>query len=260
MTASLSPVVFDAPLVNPSPTGLFGAVQWRDEDNPLRWLGSGVDIRVFNYGGESAYGVWQADPFTTDRELTADDVKGPGVRPVNPDTFTHFTSWAADDCDLTQGSQTEVQTRAQQILRLQEGNAVEGSFATRILADSGQATPAADLVAAVGLLEGALAETNTLGLIHASAELASVAANAQLIRYSGTKMITPLGHQWVFGGGYKTGLGDTLVATSPVFGWRGQVAVRTTIKQERNRFYAIAERSMTLGYEAALGAVSIAGS
>jgi len=260
MTASLSPVVFDAPLVNPSPTGLFGAVSWIDEDAPLRWLGAGVDIRVFNYGGEHAYGVWQADPFAVTAELDPDDVKGPGLRPEWPDTFEHFTSWAADDCDLTQGSQAEVQLRAQQVLRLQEQNAVEEVFAVRLLDDTTPAVSVDDIVDGVAVLEGALAQTGTLGVIHAPADFAAHASIIGLIRYNGTKMVSPLGHQWVFGGGYMHGLGDTMVATSPLFGWRGPVTVGTTIKSELNRFYAIAERSLLVGYEAAVGAVSVAGS
>lgn len=41
----------------PAPNGLFGATQWTDEDGPLRWLPSGVDVRVFNYGGGTQFGV-----------------------------------------------------------------------------------------------------------------------------------------------------------------------------------------------------------
>lgn len=260
MTASLLPVVFDAPLVNPSPTGLFNGVQWFEDDAPLRWLGSGVEVRVFNYGGEDSYGVWQADPFDLTADLEREDVKAAGPLPVSPDVFQPFTSWAADACDLTQGSQAEVQTRAQQILRLQEQTAVEEVFAARLLADTGPAVSGGDLVDGLGFLEGLLAETNTVGAIHASAQLAAAAAHAGLVRYSGTKMLTPMGHQWVFGGGYVAGLGDRLVASSPVFGWRGEVSVRTAIKSEWNLFYAVAERSLALGYEAAVGAVDLAGS
>lgn len=260
MTTVLSPVVFDAPLVNPSPTGLFSAVQWTDEEAPLRWLGPGVQVRVYNYGGEDSYGVWQADPFATESQLTVQDVKTPGGLPDNPDVFTHYTSWAADACDPTQGSQLEVQTRTMQILRLQEQTAVEEAFSTRLLTDAGAATSADDIVDAVALLESTLAQTSTLGVIHASAQVAAHAANAQLIRYNGSKMVTPLGHQWVFGGGYVTGLGSTLVASSPLFGWRGPVTLRTAVKPDAGYFYGVAERSLALGYEIALGAVDLSGS
>lgn len=259
MTSSLSPVVFDPPLVNPSPTGLFSAVAWTDEDGPLRWLGPGVDVRVWNYGGGPSYGVWQADPFALSRDLESGDVKVPGDRPDWPDTFLDFTSWAADDCDLTAPSQADVRKRAAQIHNLNEQTAVEEFFADRLMLDAGAAVAATDIVDAVGQLEALLARTNTLGVIHASAELAAYAASKQLIRWNGTRMVTPLGHQWAFGGGYVTGLAGNLVASSPVFGWRGPVVPRDAFKLDQNRFYAIVERSLTLGYETVLGAVVIGG-
>ena len=256
MTSSLSPVLFDPPLVNPSPNGLFGAVSWADESGPTRWLGPGVDVRVWNYTLAESFGVWTADvcaPF----DLEPTDVKEAGDRPEWPDTFAHFTSWAADNCALTRPSQVEVQKRAQQTHRLQEPNAVETAFAARILADAGTPGTVADIVAAVSRLEAEFAVTNTLGLIHASAELAAYAAQAQLLVRSGSVLRTPLGHQWVFGGGYVEGLGTTLVATSPVFGWREPVRPRDAIREEWNRFYAIVERSLVLGFEAPIGAVTI---
>lgn len=260
MTASLLPVVFNAPLANPSPTGLFAGVQWYEDEGPLRWLGSGVEVRVFNYGGDTSFGVWQADPFSLTADLGEGDVKVPGGLPDSPAVFEPFTSWAADACDLTAGSQAEVQVRAQQILRMEEQTAVEEQFAVRLLSDAGTATPVGDIVDAVGVLEARLAVTNTVGAIHASAQLAAAAAQAQLIRYSGTKMLTPMGHQWLFGGGYVSGLHGTLVASSPLFGWRGPVSLRTAVKQDRNLFYAVAERSLAVGYETVLGAVDLAGS
>lgn len=257
MTTSLSPVVFNAPLVNPAPTGLFSAVQWNEDDGPLRWLGPGVEVRLFNYGMESSFGVWQSDPFASESSLEETDVKLAGGHPEETDPFTHYTSWAADACDLTQGSQDEVLVRAQQVLRLNEQTAVEEMFSDRLLTDAGAIVDAGGVVGALATLEGLLAETNTLGVIHASAEIAAIAASEQLIRYSGSKMVTPLGHQWVFGGGYKTGLGDVLVASSPLFGWRGPVSVRSTIKSEWNLFYGLAERSLAVGYEVVLGAASV---
>lgn len=256
MTAALPPVVFDAPLVNPSTGGLFSAVTWVDEAGPLRWLGGGVDVRVFNYGGGPSYGVWEADPFALDGELEDGDVKQPGDRPTDPDTFPHFTSWAADHCDLTSGAQAETMTRALQIHALQEPNAVEAALAARLLTDAGVADPADDIVHAVSEIEGMFAATSTVGVIHTSAKLAAYAVRNNMAKQSGSRWLSPLGHQWVFGGGYMTGLGDTLIATSPLFGWRGPVVPREVVKPEWNRHYVIAERSLTVGYEASLGAVS----
>lgn len=256
MTTGFAPVLFDAPLVNPAPNGLWSAVQWAEEQGPLRWLASGVDIRVFNYGGESQFGAWEADWCAAEADLTVDDVKT-GVRPEFPDSFLPLTTWAADECDLRQVSQDEVRKRVQQVHRLQEQNAAETVFATRILADAGTPDTADDIVGAVGHLEGLLAKTNTLGVIHASATWAASAAQAQLIVRTGNVLKTPLGHQWVFGGGYVDGLGDKLVATSPVFGWRGDVQVRDAPSFKYEEFRAVAERSLVVGYEASVGAVNI---
>lgn len=60
-TQTLNPVRFEAPLVNPSPGGLYGVTAWSIDETVPRWLASGVQVRPHNYGGESAFGVWAAD-------------------------------------------------------------------------------------------------------------------------------------------------------------------------------------------------------
>lgn len=250
-----APLFVDAKLVNPAPNGLYAATDWADEGEPNRWLIKGVRIRPFNYGGEASFGVWSgtwcSDPIDPDE-------KKDGDRPdMDPPPHDPIIAWASDKCDLTAGSRAEVVTRAQQNLRLQEQNAVEMEFAVRALLDAGAPTAVADITAAVSKLEAALAKTNTLGQIHASAEWAAYAAQAGLITRNGSVLKTPLGHTWVFGGGYIAGLGAKLVATSPTYGWRGPVQVRETIRSEWNRFYAMAERAVAVGYEKAVAAVTI---
>jgi hypothetical protein len=65
--------------------------------------------------------------------------------------------------------------------------------------------------------------------------------------------------QLAFGGGYRQGLEDTLIATSPTFGWRDQVVTREVIKAEHNLFGAVAERSVVLGYEQMIAGVEVTG-
>lgn len=255
MTTAFSPVYFDAPLVNPAPNGLFGATNWQTTDGPLRWLDSGIDVRVFNFGGSSAFGVWRAPWCGAIEDLAPEDLKE-GERPEFPDAFLPMTSWAYDQCDLTVASQAEVRARAEQVHRLQEPNAAEVEFADRLLDD---VTPVSvdDIVEAVSTLEAAISLTNTTAVIHAGAQWAAYAAQAQLIVRSGTGLKTPLGNSWAFGGGYSTALGATLVATSQPFGWRGQVTVQDAMKLEWNRFAAVAERSLVIAYENAIGAATI---
>lgn len=259
MTTALSPVYIDAPLVNPAPNGLVAATSWTDDPEPFRWLPSGIQIRVFNYGGDASFKQWTADWDAVQSDLTDDDVKVPGVRPAMPDAFVAMTMLAMDEGDASTISQDEVRTRAQQAYRLQEPLAVETAFATRMLADAGTADTADDIVGALGRLEGLLAQTSTVGVIHASAEWAASAAQAMLVRYQNGKLLTPLGNQWVFGGGYVNGLQDTLVATSPTYGLRGPVDLRDGIVYSDARYQAIAERSLVVGYEALIGAVEVTG-
>lgn len=258
MTTALSPVRFDAPLVNPAPGGLYSVTSWTEaaEGEALRWLPSGVEIRAHNYGGEDAFGVWEAPWNAATADLTEDDVKT-GERPEWLDPFEPVTVWASDECDLTAPSRAEVRTRAAQNLRLLEPVAVERKFAARLLADAGTPDGVASVVEAVGAIEDAFAVTNTLGFIHARPGFLAPAVAANLVVRSSAGLKTPGGHSWVFGGGYVDGLADTIVATSLTFGWRGEVALRDAPDLQHNRFVAIAERSVVVGYEALIGAVTV---
>jgi hypothetical protein len=255
---SFVPVPFTPPPVNPAPHGLNAATQWMPETGPTRWLDSGVQVRpAGNYGGDQSFGVWMADWCASLDDLTPDDRKAV-LRTEIPAPFEAMTVWAADECDLTEPSQAEVRQRAAQVFRLEEHNAVERQFAARLLTDSGTPADSDDIVDAVSQLEDALGRTNTQGFIHASTGWAARAAQANLLIRTGTGFTTPLGHRWVFGGGYIEGLTSTLVATSQPFGWRSEVQVRTAIDERANTFIAIAERSVVVGYEKLVGAVEVA--
>lgn len=253
-TPVLAPLEFYPPPVNPSPYGLFPAVNWRDEPGPTRFLAAGgVRVRPTNYGGETAFGAWDApwceDPGSTDTQLKD------GERPLLPEPFTPFTLWAFDSCDPSPGSRAEVLERVQQNFRLLEPIAAEQMFAAVLLAGATVSVSRDTVREALAYLEGQLAKTNTVGQIHASPVAASL--DFGLVLPSGGALRTPLGHQWVFGGGYVDTLGDLLVATSPVFGWRDAVQVRPVLDYMQNTYAAIAERSVVLGYEKLVGAVYV---
>ncbi len=251
------PVPFTPPPVNPAPGGLNAATQWLPETGPTRWLGSGVQVRpAGNYGGAQAFGVWDAPWCASLDDLTPEDRKV-GVRPELTDPFEAFTIWAADECDLTEPSRAEVEARAAQVFRLEEHNAMERHFAARLLTDADNPADAANIIDAVSQLENMLARTSTIGFIHASTGWAALAAQANLLVRTGTGFATPLGHRWVFGGGYIDGLTSTLVATSQPYGWRSDIQVRTASDEHANSFIAIAERSVVIGYERFIGAVVI---
>jgi hypothetical protein len=258
---ALLPVDHLMPLVNPAPNGLYASTSWVDipADQPSRFLG-GVAVRnVGNYGGESAFGVW-GQPWCGDPGDSG-ELKY-GTRPTDPEVFEPITVWAYDQCDLTEPSREEVRTRAQQSLRLNEQTAVERSFADRLLADTPPTISAPDIVAALGHIEAAFAKTNTLGFIHISPHLIPVAAANNLVVRSGgggtAALKTNLGHTWVSGGGYGEGLGNTLVATSPTYGWRDQAQVREAIDYPTNTFAVVAERSVVVAYEHAVASATVA--
>lgn len=251
------PVQFEPPVLNPAPLGLYAATSWTEigPNSASRHL-NGVEVRpVGNYGGAGQFGLWPNDSCATGTEPDP-ALRKEGTRPEGLDPFESVTVWAYDECDLTEPSREEVQARALQVLRLEEQVAVEREFAERMKADAGtidQTAPSLKL--AVGCLEGALALTNTVGFIHAGAQWAS--QEFGLVIRSGTRLVSPLGHTWVFGGGYVDGLDDVLIATSPTFGWRDQVALRTAIDERHNTFAAVAERTVLVGYEHLIAAVEI---
>ena len=266
MTAPvLDAVQFTAPDINPSVPGLFAAASWQS-DPQNRFL-HGVVIRGANYGGEAAAGVWSA-PWCSVPELF-DPEAAPGApgserkygeRPGILDRFDPVTVWAYDECDLLVPTRAEVTDRASQILTLTEQPSVEREFAARLLVDAaalpGGIESAANLKAAVAYLEGEAAKTNTMVFFHVSAAL--VALEPELFIKSGTGRVSPSGHTWIIGGGYVDGLNQTIVATSQPYGWRDAPTTRNAVDRLNNIYAAVAERSVTIGYEARVAAVTIA--
>ncbi|GAA1072977.1 MULTISPECIES: hypothetical protein [Tsukamurella] len=252
---TLNPVEYEAPLVNPTSTGLYAGTTWVSDasaDVP-RWLASGVRFRQHNYGGGDAVGLWDV-PWCGD----PGDALKDGDRPEQPDPHDPVVVWSYDECDPTAQSQAEIELRVLQNLRLHEELLVEREFAGRALIDAGTPTTAPNIVEAVGKLEELLGATNTLGYLHASPRWAAYAASQNLLIRNGSKLVTPLGHTWVFGGGYPLVLGDTIVATSPTAGWRTAAAEFKTLEVQRDNIAAaIAERSVLIGYEHAIGAVTV---
>lgn len=254
---TLNPVIIDAPPVNPSPTGLFAATTWVPLDGPPRFLADGIEIRNQNFDGLNASGVWEADWCASPDDLTNDDIKE-GFRSPALEKFDPLVAWAFDECGLTQPSQTEVKARATQTLRLVEQQLVERAFATRLLADAGTPAAADDIVDAVSQLEAEFAKAGMLGVIHASAALAAFAVSKGVAKAQGSAYRSPLGHLFVFGGGYVEGLGNRIIGTSPVMGQREtDSSLRTALDTSHNRFIAIAERAYVVGYEDIYKAITV---
>lgn len=261
MTAPvLQAVVFRPPLTNPAPTGLNAVVQWTDDTVP-RWFDDGVQFwPVGNYGFLESGGLW-AGPWCAEpgSGSGADQVKQIGTVPELIDPFPAFTLYSSQSCDPSPGSRTETENRLLQMLRIGESVGLEtmlgGAMVAEVTAE-GIAVSRDTVREAVAYLEGQLAKTNTLGQIHASPEAAALEYGIVLPSGAGV-LRTPLGHQWVFGGGYVDTLGDLLVATSPVFGWRTPMQVHSVVDFMDNAHVAIAERSYVLGAEKLVAAVYV---
>jgi hypothetical protein len=256
--APLPALEFEVPLVNPSPGGLYSVTSWTEVTGPSRFLGAGVRFRNHSFPGTDAFGVWESEWC-----VDPGDQKKEGDRPEFLDPFAPITVFAFDQCDLTAPSQQEVRERAAQNLRLLEQTAVEREFAERLLIDGiPNHAGVLSLTDAVAHLEKLFAECNVVGFIHASAGLAPYAAQGNLITRSGAALKSPMGHTWVFGGGYVGGLvasaGESvIVGTSQPYGWRDQVQVREAVDATRNTFAVVAERSVLVGYEHCVGAATI---
>jgi len=256
--SNMLPVDFPAPPVNPAPFGLYAVTAWTTEDGPTRFL-NGVQVRnMGNYGGADAFGVWGA-PWCPPPPLDTEPRKE-GTRPADLDPFDPIVVWAYDQCDARPGTQPEIEARAAQILRLEEQTAVERTVADRLLMDAddlpGTLHTESNFRRAVCYLEAEAAKTNTMVWFHASPSWASDEPPG-LVQKSGTSWVSPLGHTWIFGGGYVDGLQDTIVATSRPFGWRNDPTVRSALAPHDNLYVAVAERTVAIAYEAVIAAVSI---
>lgn len=261
MSALLSARIWDAPPVKPSLLGLYGHVSWLTDPDPDRMLlHGGIKIRPHNYGGDTAVDDWSQDNFA----LSSDDITDlkTGSRPdiSSLTAFVAKTVYAFDKtqaADIRDVSLTEVRARASHNLELLEQGDLESALGTRLMSDAGTPSTATSLAEAVGILETKIALTGTTGAIHASPAMASLAAQDQILIGSFPNYTTALGNQWVFGGGYDDPLGTTLVATSPVYGWRTGVLTSESLTPLGNVFIAVAERSVLLGYEKFIAAATI---
>lgn len=238
------PIDYQATPVNPSVGGLYQAAQLIDVPAPSR-LASGVNIRPFNCS--PAYGTWDTDP-------CAEPVgKKAGLRADPADTFDPVLVWGYDQCDPMETTE-DVRARAMQNLRLNEQEFAEEKLAERLILDATEAGGSGvwigdDLVETIGLLERELG--NRAGYIHANPFFASALANLNLInRVSGSPFLrSPLGHVYVFGGGYADGIGSTFVATSQPIVWRDEAVVNDALDPYENLRVAVAERHIVSGYE-----------
>lgn len=254
MTAVLLPVTYDPPAVTIDDTGLYGVVDWVQSGGELRFLDAGVVIRTQNTGLGNQVGLWTENWLVASGAISSSKVKDRTTAFLDP--FTETTVYAYDhnyDADIRAESRAECDARAARALDQIEPIKVEGVVATRLAADAGSPSTKTGLVATVSYLEGELAKLGLTGYFHIGAQWAAYAANLRLDQGGRT----PLGHKWVYGGGYVAGLGAKVVVTTQPFGWRGAAEAKSVVSPQTNQYVAVVERSLVIGYEAVLAAAII---
>lgn len=265
----LLPIEFTPPeLAAQVPYGLYSATTFIETvtgDAARRWLPSGVLVNLVNFGHSDAAGNWAAAWDAGSGDLTEDDVKSGDRADISDrEPWTAQTLYGFDrnnsahPSELNAVARAEIKARAQRALLMNEQPDVEKRFAESIIDLAGSPTTKLTLIEAVAALEETIAPTSTVALVHARAGLLAVAeAHRMIVRDPSEPGVlrTPAGHRWVFGAGYAAAsLGNTLIATSPVFGWRDEVAVRDALHPFSSQYVAIAERSVLIATEQVIGA------
>jgi hypothetical protein len=253
MTNPIPPVDFEAPRVPASGYGLLAAATVFDTGNVTRELGG---VRIWPTNCDTGVGTYSAAMCDPDPA-----VKTPGER-AEPVIFDPMVVYAATECAPDQTEEEQL-IRAQHLRALHEPLLVESHFAAQLLAEAPSPTYVPDLATAIGVLEEFLGEQGYQGYIHAARRHAAPLSQYRWTNETGAVLRSPLGHGYVFGGGYGSVLGNTLIATGPLYLWRSAPFdhVETTGRHAQaelgNTVYALSERVVTVGYECAIMAVTI---
>lgn len=254
MTNPLPPLEYVATPVPSSGYGLYAAATLIDTGEVARHLGG---VNLWPYNCDDGFGTYSTELCDADPPV----IKEAGDRPA-PTLFNPMVVWAASECAPDQ-TEEEVMARARHTRTLHEPLLVESAFATRLLADAAAPTVVGSLAEGIGVLEEFLGEQGYQGFIHAARRWATPASQYRWNNQTGPLRRTPLEHGWVFGGGYADVLGDTLIATGPLYIWRSTPfeAVQTTgshsVGAYNNSVYALSERVITAAYECDIMAVTI---
>lgn len=241
--------LFRPPLANPGGGGLYAAATIRDVPPPSR-LANGIRVDTWNCGPSW---VWPINCVT--------EIPDPSPKGAQPRTdwiqheFEGDIIGADDDCSALV-DQAEAEQRARQLLRLHEQVEVERKLVPRLTAMAGTPTDVTGLVAAVGALEETVAPFGFPGVFHAAPHLAAALYSAQLVRASGTYLVSPAGHRWAFGPGYAD-LDDTIIATGPTVVHRGPIEVIHGPEYPKNQRLSVAERDVVVTWECWTEAVTI---
>lgn len=243
------PVIYEPPLANPAPGGLYAAAAVLDRRDPSR-IADGIVVESMNCGPS-----WVLPIDCTNAEDAPDPVPKWESRADNLTFDDGVVVGAHDDCSALVPEQ-EAQQRGEQLLRLHEQVRVEHHLTPLLLSAAGTPTDVAGVVAAVGALEEAVADFGFTGVFHAAPHLAAAMYSAQLVIRQGTQLLTPAGHRWAFGAGYA-GLGETIVSTGPVVVHRSPPVPTHGPDYPHNERLSVTQREVLVTWECWADAVTI---
>lgn len=260
MTSALLAITHEPALLGPPSKGLFEAVDWLQEGEPLRFLASGATVRQPNFVSTLQVGTWDEDWNVAAADVSTDKVIKRGD--LTDLDFAAFTLYAYDQdpCPhrLMDSAMTAVRTRATALLARHEQALAETKIKTAFDANTPTAATPTDLGGAVSAVETGLAKAlldSGDGYVFANVEDATALLAGQFIEKRGGQYFTALDYRVIFT--------TNLVAkgefrgTTKLYGWRGPITTRDHVEHTANDYIAIAERSMVIGYEAVVVAADV---
>ena len=244
----------DAPTASPLSGGLFSQFS-PIEDSSVRWE-NGVTWEDVERAQLGAIGQWQRPGAVPGLPKTLTDRKGIALESLDPLTVCEAFHTAPLDHSPAEATQV-----AGARLLAQEEHAVEAALwsgapslglgLAKVRSYAAKGGGKLDLSQGLAVLEHYAAQYGFQPVLHVPRRLASIMANAKLIKEArGGGLATRLGTPIVVGAGYADEM--QIVATGPIVIYRGQAFTSTNAEggfnKDQNELTGVAERQYVLGF------------
>lgn len=244
----------DAPAASPLPGGLFSQFS-PIEDSSVRWE-NGVTWEDVERAQLGTIGQWQSPGAVPGLPKTLTDPKGIALESQLP-----LTVYAAFRTTVLDHSPAEATQVAGARLLAQEEHAVEQALWTgapsrglglnKVRSYAAKGGGKLDLSQGLAVLEHYASQYGFQPTLHIPRRLASIMANAKLIKDArGGGFVTRLGTPVVVGAGYSDEM--QIVATGPIVIYRGSAFTSTNdgggFNEAQNELTGVAERQYVLGF------------
>lgn len=244
----------DAPTASPLSGGLFSQFS-PIEDSSVRWE-NGVTWEDVERAQLGAIGQWQRPGAVPGLPKTLTDPKGIALESLAP--LTVYAAFRTTPLDYSPAEATQV---AASRLLLQEEHAVEAALwsgapslglgLAKVRSYAAKGAGKLDLSQGLAVLEHYAAQYGFQPVLHVPRRLASIMANAKLVKEArGGGFATRLGTPVVVGAGYADEM--QIVATGPIVIYRGQAFTSTNAEggfnKDQNELTGVAERQYVLGF------------